>query len=401
MAAEFDLLAPEVRADPYPLYDFLRAWDPVHWSEEAARWILTRYADISAVLRDGRFSADRATQFMRLLGAEEREHLGALEAGLARQLLFIDPPDHTRLRRLVNAAFTPRVVERMRARIQEIVDDLLDAVAPRGRMDVIADLAYPLPSIVIAEMLGVPPADRDRFKRWSDDLAAFIGLSPALVESARRAQGSMLEFADYFREIIAARRAQPGEDLLSALIAAEAQGDVLSEEELLANCILLLAAGHETTTNLIGNGLLALLRHPDALARLRREPDLIRSAVEELLRYDSPVQATARLAKADVEVGGRTIQAGQGVVLLLGAANRDPEQFPDPHALDLARADNRHLAFGAGAHFCVGAPLARLEGQIAIGTVLRRFPDLRLVDAPLAWRESVAFRGLESLPVAL
>jgi hypothetical protein len=267
-------------------------------------------------------------------------------------------------------------------------------------MDVIRDLAYPLPTIVIAEMLGVPAGDRARFKQWSDDFAVFLGSFNPTPEQQQQALASVLELKEYFRALVPELRRRPRGDLLSDLATAEEQGDMLSEEELLANCTLLLFAGHETTTNLIGNGLLALLRHPDQLHRLRAEPRLVGSAVEELLRYESPVQGTRRLAKEAVTVDGRRIERGQFVLLLLGAANRDPEQFPDPDRLDVTRSEVRHLAFGHGPHFCLGAPLARLEGQIALGTLLQRTPGLRLETETVAWREQFALRGLKSLPVS-
>ena len=315
----------------------------------------------------------------------------------------LDPPRHTRLRLLVNKAFTPRTVEELAPFIRAFVDKALDAAAARGRMELMADLAFPLPATVIAEMLGVPPEDRDRFKQWSDDSTAAAANLPSNLspEVVRKSIAGMEELQNYFRGIIAQRRAEPRDDLISALVKAQEEEDRLSEQELLANSVLLLNAGHETTTNLIGNGTLALLRHPDQMRRLRDDPSLLPSGVEELLRYDSPVQFTTRILKADLELGGKVLRAGQAVLLLLGAANRDPEQFPDPDRLDVGRPDNKHLAFGHGPHFCLGAPLARLEGRILFEALLRRTPGMRLDGPPPRYRQNFNLRGLEALPVSL
>jgi cytochrome P450 len=305
------------------------------------------------------------------------------------------------MRGLVNKAFTPRAVEAMRAHIQAIVDGLLDRLQAAGRteMEVIADLACPLPAIVIAEMLGVPPEDRDQFLLWSNDFGVILD-DVSTPEAMVRALYGVGEFAAYFRRIVEERQdAPPRDDVLGMLIAAEEDGDRLSNDELLGNCILLLAAGHGTTTHLIGNGLLALLRHPDQLALLRSDPALGAGAVTELLRYDCPVQMTGRVAVDELELGGKTIHAGQHVTMRLGAANRDPAQFPEPDRLDITRRDTRHLTFGYGIHFCVGAPLARLEGEIAFSTMLRRLPGLRLATETPEWDPSTVFRGLNRLPV--
>jgi cytochrome P450 len=393
-----DLARPEILADPYPFYHRLRSRDPVYW--DGGTWVLTGHAEVVAALHDPRLTVERVNTDVSLLPPEAQTVMGVIGQVLSMQMVFRDPPHHTRLRGLVNKAFTPRVVESMRARIGRIVDELLDAVAVSGRMDVIRDLAYPLPVTVIAEMLGVPPADRAELKRWSDDLAALLGRFDLTWDEHVRISRSITELNEYLRGIVAQRRVAPRDDLISALLAAEEHGTVLSEEELLANCMLLLLAGHETTTNLIGNGLLALLRHPDQLERLRAEPGLIATAVEELLRYDSPVQLTSRVAREELELGGKRITRGQYVSLVLGAANRDPKVFPEPDRLDVGRRENRHVAFGHGIHFCLGAALARLEGQIALGTLLRRMPTLRLETATPQWRANQALRGLQSLPVA-
>ncbi len=390
----FDPMAPEFVADPYPTYHRLRAEDPVHQSPRGF-WVLTRYEDVVASLRDPRFGKEALAAFV-------AARYGGLPPGVGLSMLDRDPPDHTRLRGLVNKAFTPRVVEVLRPRVRTIVDDLLDRVEGKGAMDLIEDFAYPLPVIVICEMLGVPVEDRDRFKEWGLDIARGLDgiMLPADSEVIRRSHASRSAIGAYFRELIAERRAAPRADLLSALIAAEEAGDKLSENELVATCILLLIAGHETTVNLIGNGTLALLRHPDQLRRLREDPGLIGSAVEELLRYDGPVQRTARVLSDDVTVGGRTIPKGGMVMPFIGAADRDPAQFPDPDRLDIARADNRHIAFGWGIHFCLGAPLARVEGQIAINTLVERLPGLALATDIPQFRQSLTLRGLTSLPVS-
>lgn len=396
MATEilFDPFLPDFIANPFPYYHRLREADPVHRSP-LGFWVLTRYDDCVAVLRDQRFVREGFEAIL------ESIYGSPGEASLPRSMLFQDPPDHTRLRSLVNRAFTPRVVEALRPRIQQIVDGILDQVRDARAMEVIGDLAYPLPVTVISEMLGVPAGDHESIKQWSADIARSldaIGLNvaPEIVERGRLARR---ELAGYFRHLVAERRRAPRGDLLSLLIAAEEQGDKLTEPELLSTCILLYVAGHETTVNLIGNGLLALLRHPDQLGRLREDPGPAASAVEELLRYDGPVQRTARIAATEVEIGGRTIEKGAMVVVVLGAANRDPAHFPDPDRLDVGRADNRHIAFGFGIHFCLGAPLARIEGQIALGTIARRLPGLSLATAEPRWRESQVLRGLTALPV--
>lgn len=399
VTVQYNPFIPEVHANPYPLYRQLREQDPIHWSELLDAWVLTRYDDVLAVLKHPRFSADRRQARNRIIqqAIALQEQTGLLAR--ASTMLTSDPPEHTRLRGLVSNAFTYKAVEAMRPHIQEIVNELLDAVQDKGRLDVIWDLGYPLPVIVIAEMLGVPPERRDTFKRWSDDIVATLGgplVAPAVQERGRQAA---MEMAEYFRGVIEERRKEPKEDLLSALIAAEERGEVLSEEELLATCILLLAAGNETTTNLIGNGTLALLRNPDQLELLRNDPSLVESAVEELLRYDGPVQGTGRVAQEDVEVGGTVIKEGQLAFTMLAAADRDPAQFPNPDTLDITRQDNRHIAFGFGIHFCLGAPLARAEAQIAFSTMLRRLPDLQLaVDEP-QWGGTFILRGLKGLPI--
>jgi pimeloyl-[acyl-carrier protein] synthase len=391
----YNPLLPEFHANPYPSYRRLREEDPVHASPLGI-WVLTRYEDAVMVLRDARFGREGIAEL-------QEARLGAARSRPknSRDMLFRDPPDHTRLRSLVSRAFTPRVVEEMRPHIQEIVDGLLDRVEGSGGMDVIEDLAYPLPVRVICEMLGVPTSDQEVFRQWSADIARSLdaALFPADSGVGTRGQEASDALKEYFRSLIAVRRKHPQPDLLSGLIAAEEQGDKLTEAELLSTCVLILIAGHETTVNLIGNGLLALLGNPDQLRALANDPALIQTGVEELLRYDGPVQRTSRMTMTDVDIGGKKIAKDSVVVAAIGAANRDPAVFADPERLDVARKDNRHIAFGFGIHFCLGASLARIEGQVAIGTLLRRMPALKLVSDIPEWRESSVLRGLKTLPI--
>ena len=361
----YNPVSDEVARDPYAVYRRLRDRDPVHRMRLIDAWVLTRYEDADAMLRDHeRF------------GAEDRRFH---DTGLTT-MLDVDPPDHTRLRALVSRAFTSRSVSRWEGRVQEIADRLLDAVSGHDRFDLIAALGYPLPVTVIAEMLGVPADDMDRFEAWSNDIALIVEpiLRPAQVDGVRRATGEL--FA-YFETIVEARRREPRDDLVSALLAAEEEGDTLSREELLSTMLLILVAGNETTRNLIGNGMLALLRHPDQLRRLRGEPDLLGPAVDELLRYDSPVQLDSRVVRENLELGGKRLRAGQKAIALLGAANRDPDAFENPDRLDIGRKGKSHLSFGRGIHYCLGASLAVLEARIAFRGLLDRFPSIRLTVA--------------------
>ncbi len=386
--------------DPYPFYARLRR-DPLYWDALIKQWVVTGYAEVSAVLAEPRFSHRQFA--LSSWGVEEPPPLVArefrrLNGSLGRQMLFLDGPEQTRQRSLVARQFTPRVIAQMQDQIQEITDGLLDAVAPRGRMDVIADLAFPLPATVIARMLGVPADESPQFKKWSDDFIAYIGGETTLAQDLA-AYRSLDDLNGYFRAALAQRRTAPQDDVMTLLLQAEADGAGLTEEEVIANCLLLLAAGHETTTQLIGNGLLALLRHPEQLKKLRDDPALIGPAVEELLRYDSPVQWTSRVTREHFTWRGKTFAPGQMVSIALAAANRDPSQFPDPDRLDITRAENRHLAFGTGPHFCLGAALARMEGRIALSTLLARFPGLRLERQRVQWSGNFTFRALRALPV--
>lgn len=393
----YHLLDPDVLANPYPLYNELRNTDPVHWDPFLHAWVVTRYDDVVHVLHH--FSAER-TPTPWQLSALNLSALNPIAEVMVRQMLFLDPPAHTRLRALASAAFTTRRVEQLRLHIREVMDGLLDAVIPKGRMDVIADFAGPAPAIVTAEMLGVPVADHAQLKEWSQDFAEMLGNFQHNPERFPRVLRSVEHLCSYFRSAMSEQREHPRSGLVHAMMTAEVDGARLTEEEIIANLIVTMVGGQETTTNLIGNGVLTLLRHPAELECLRSEPSLIPSAVEELLRYESPSQHTARLAPDDTELGGKQIRKRQAVIAVMGAGNRDPDRFPDPDRLQLDRKDNRHLAFGWAAHFCFGAALARLEGQIAFEKILSRLPNLRLdTRTPLLWRQNLGLRGLSALPV--
>ncbi|XXY45740.1 cytochrome P450 [Sorangium sp. So ce269] len=397
----FRLQSPETLANPYPVYARLREEAPVYFSAGYNGWLVTRYDHVAAGFRDPRLSAKRSSAFVTKLPDEVRQRLEPLRRNLASWALLLDPPEHTRIRSLINKAFVPRLVEGLRPRVEALVNELLDAVAPAGRMDVLRDLGDLLPLLVIGEVLGVPAEDRHKLKGWSNALGGFLGAGRPTLEIAGGALSAVAELEEYFRGVIAARRQSPGSDLLSQLIVAEEQGMILGEQELLSTCCMLLFGGHETTKNLIGNGLLALLRHPAARDELRGSPMLVGPAVEELLRYDSPVQWMSRIALEDIELDGARIPKGDRAFLVLGAANRDPAQFPEPDQLDFHRTDIRHISFGLGVHYCAGAALARVEAQTAIATFVRRFPNAELSSAPLTWRMNPGVRGLAAIPVEL
>jgi cytochrome P450 len=392
----FSPWTPEFIADPYPFYHRLREADPVH-ATPLGFHVISRHADVTAVLRDKRFGKDFAGRMTRRHGPQILDE--PIYRSMRHWMLQLDPPDHGRLRGLVVRAFTARRIEDMRPRIQAIVDGIIDRIEDQGHMDVIADFAFRLPVIVICDMLGIPVEDRQFFfagSRGSGRLLDLVPLSPAEIAEQN---SSNLAIADYFNRLFELRRREPGDDLTSKLVQAEQDGDKLSNEELTANIILLFGAGHETTVNLIGNGLLALHRNPDQLRLLQNDPSLLPNAIEELLRYDSSVQVTGRTTLEDVDnLGGVALPKAQSVICLLGAANRDPAVYTDPDRLDITRADVHPVSFGGGIHHCVGAQLARIEGEVAIGTLLRRLPSLRLddIDHP-DWRQTFVLRGLNKL----
>jgi pimeloyl-[acyl-carrier protein] synthase len=394
----YRLLDPEVLAHPYPLYQKLREEKPVYWDPYLSAWIVTRYDNVQQVLH--RFNADRTPT------PEQLETMGMKDFGpvaqvMVKQMLFMDGAAHMRLRSLASYAFTPARVEVLRGHIGEIVKQLLDKAAARGGgMDLIDEFAVPLPAVVTAEMLGVPVADYEQLKDWSTTFAEMLGNfqhNPGRIHPVRKAVEGMTV---YFREAIAATRKHPREGLIHAFLTAELNGDHFTEEEVIANVIVTMVGGQETTTNLIGNGMISLLRHRDQLELLLNDFSLIPSAVEELLRFESPSQQTARIAPSDTEMGGMLIRKGQAVIAVMAAANRDPERFPEPDKLDITRKDNRHLAFGYAAHFCFGAPLARIEAQVAFEALLKRFPNVALAEPlKLEWRHNLGLRGLAALPV--
>jgi len=392
----FQLLDPVVHADPYPFYARLREEAPVHWDAFMHCWVVTGYADVQAVLQF--FSADR-TPDADQMAALGLPHIGPVARMMSQQMLFLDAPAHTRLRALCSAAFTPRRVEAMERTVADVAERLIDAVADQGGMDVLRDFAEPFPAMVTAGLLGVPMEDHRRLKDWSATFAEMLGNFQHNPERVGAVLGTVEAMRAYFAGEIARQRVQPRDGLLGSLMAAEIDGARLSEEEIIANVVVTMVGGQETTTNLIGNGLLTLLRQPVRLVELRDDPSLMPSAVEELLRFETPSQHTARIAHADVTIGGQAIAQGAAVMAIMAAGNRDPAHFPDPDRLDLRRTPNRHLAFGWGPHFCFGAALARMEGRIAFAALLRRLSDLQLASDTLAWRTNSGLRGLVSLPV--
>ncbi|MFY0528473.1 cytochrome P450 family protein [Archangium gephyra] len=395
----YDLWAQETRANPVPVYarmrqeaPLVRLVDPYY---KIPVWVATRYKDAVELMRDSRFTKD--VRKLPDSSPSKQMRSGSFDA-ISQHMLSADPPDHTRLRTLVSKAFTPRRVEELRSRVTAIAHRLLDAVQPSGSMDLLDAFAFPLPVTVIAEMLGVPQEDQEQFREWTN-----IVINPPTDGNMKPIEAAGMQFVQYFQGLMARRRSEPRDDLLSALLTAEEQGDRLSPIELISMLFLLLVAGHETTVNLIGNGVWALLQHPEQLERLRANPALIDSAVEEMLRYRGPVETTTqRWAPQDLEFRGQVIPAGETVVASLLAADHDPEQFAEPERFDITREPNRHIAFGFGIHFCLGAPLARLEGTIAINLLLKRMPRLRLAEDParLRWRDGILVNGLQRLPVA-
>jgi cytochrome P450 len=396
---KFNPLVSEYVADPHPQLHRLRAEDPVHWCSTLGVWVLTRYADIVSVLRDDRFSAMASRwEFYNKFFLRGGSSSSPLATMYTKWMLQLDSPDHTRIRGLVNKAFTPRVVENLRPKVQAIVDDLIDRVIEKGEMEAMTDFAFPLPIRVISALLGAPEEDYEQIRLWTQGMLP--SLSPAIsVEGLAKVGKIVEEYIEYFRRLLNERKKQPKDDMLSALLHAHENGERLSEEELLANCILIAFAGHVTTAQLTGTALHQLLETPDQLEKLRNDPSLIGGAIEETLRYDSMLQMVYRTTKQDVEMHGKVIPANSLVFAILAAANRDPAMFPDPDRFDITRNSSKHIAFGYGAHFCVGAPLARLEGQVAVNTVLRRLPDLRLNSRGIRREPSLILRGLTRLPL--
>jgi cytochrome P450 len=397
------LFTDELLTDPYPTYRRFLEDDQIFHSVpySGGGWAVFRHAACSSLIRDSRLSARRVGASFLALPPERRAEFGELAQLLKVWLLFIDAPEHSRLRKLMNKGFSPAVAEGLRPQIEAIVDRMLETMRRVSEADVMREIAYRLPVRIIAEMFGVQEPLHERFIRWSDAVAMFLGNPNRTVEQTHIAQEAVLALKEFFRETVAVRRQHKGSDLISLLLDIEEDGEVLTEEEIHAQCVMLLGAGHETTRNLIGNGMYTLLRHPEQMADLRKNPELIRSAVEELLRYESPIQFIGRVAKEEMEICGVQVRQGQRIVFILGAANRDPQQFKDPDHLDLNRLRNPHLAFGAGEHFCIGNQLARLEGQIAILRMVQRFPRMRLATESPEWAPNHGFRGLKALPVIL
>ncbi|MGA2696096.1 MAG: cytochrome P450 [Terriglobales bacterium] len=393
-----------ILANPYPTYARLHEEGPLHYLDVGGKWAvwsLFSHAECSSIAKDPRCSAKRAKQMLLSLPLSRQEEFSELARMLGLWLIFMDPPEHTRLRKLLNKGFSPAAIEALRPQVEAIVDRMLKPFQHGSEIDLMRDFANPMPVRIILEMLGVPEELNDKFVRCSRAIALFRGNPNRTVEEARSAQDALVELTDFFRETVANRRRNKGTDLISLLIDIEEEGEALTEEELYAQCIALLFAGHETTRNLIGNGMYTLLRHSEKATELRQTPEMIRSAVEELLRYESPVQFTARVLKEDIEICGQPIRKGWTVLCMLGAANRDPKQFKEPDRLDLKRLNNQHLAFGAGAHFCIGAQLARLEGQVAIANLVQRFPAMKIVGDQPEWASTFGFRGLKNLSVTL
>ena len=399
----FDPLDPVTHRDPYPAYRAVRESERIYWHPTFRAWFLTHYADLLSVYkRPAQFqNAPRVDALFRDIPTEKRESFRELRSAFTLLPLFTDPPRHTRIRALFIRAFVPRVIEPLRSEVEQLTRRFLNDVHDRGTFDVIQDFAFPLPMLILARLMGVPEADRDRLRDWTSGVLQWF-TSPIRPEGLTEiAQRSMLEMKDYFRVLVKSRGKKPGQDFISYLSAPDEGGDALTDDEVLVGLVQLLLAGHDTTTSLIGNGVLRLLQNPDQLRRLREEPELIETAVEESLRYDPPVQIASRTAGEDVSMEGVTIRKGDFVLLCIAAANRDPARFPDPEIFDIGRSDNPHLAFGHRTHFCLGAPLARMQAQLAVLELIRRFPRLALgvKVEELDWRKDVLFRGLNRLPV--
>ena len=396
---DFDPAAAPFRADPFPVYRWLRDEDPAHWNPHLKAWVLTRYEDVKRVCLDERMSSDRLRPFFASLPGGEAARMAELIRILTLWMVFRDPPEHTRLRRLASRVFHVRSMQALRPNVEAIAAWLLERIGERPGFDFIGDFAGPLPALVIIDMLGAPRSELARLKRLSDEMALFIGSARVSEAKYPRAEAATREMAELFRGLIAERRAAPREDLLSRLVHLEDDGERLSEDELVATCVLLLFAGHETTTHHLANGLLALTRFPAEMAKLRRSPGLAAAAVEELLRYDGPIGAQVRIVQEPQTLHGKSMQRGDRVFLMLNSANRDPRAFPEPDRLDLERNGVAHLTFGFGPHICLGFPLARLEGQVALPAVLARWREIEVEDAPREWIDSLVLRGMKSLPL--
>ena len=390
-------------ANPYRAYSYLRAAAPVYWMDKfrTGAWLVTRYADVLTGLHDVRLSSQRSHNLTAALPSATQSEFATFNRIFSKWMLFLDPPEHSRIRKLLNKEFTPNMIQRLRPRIQQVVDSLLDDVAGKSEIEFMTEFANPLPVRVIAEMLGIPAEDQRDFQIWSDDLAGFFGNATSTVDTARRAQNSLVSLTEYFRAMLPERRTHKGDDLVSLLLRVEEEGEMLTGEELLAQCTLLLVAGHETTRNLLGNGLLALLQYSDQFAKLKEDPALINSAVREFARFDSPVQFSGRAATEDFTWHDQEIRKGQTVILLLASANHDPAKFSEPEKLEITRDEGMPLSFGHGTHFCIGASLAYTEAEIAFTTLLERASDLTLLDDVPAWRPNLSFRGLSRLPLSL
>ena len=404
MATNLDsqLLTPEFRADPYALYHQLRSEDPVHWSDAWDCWIMTRYDDVNAALRDPRRFSSVGTmeRYLKQLQPSALRQLQPLYDHFTSGLTRLDPPEHTRLRSLANSAFTRPVIEELRTQIQFTVEGLIDNFENRGQVDLISEFAYPLPASVIADLFGLPMEDCDRFKAWSQQIVAFHGTGRADPVVTLRSQEALLEAREWLGSLVDERRQCPQKDLLTRFVQAEEQGENMSTTELFSNSMTFIIGGHETTTNLIGNGVLALLQNPDQLSLLQQDPGLIEQAIEEMLRYDAPTQRAHHIATRDIDLHGNTIRKGDFVQPIIAAANRDPEQFPDPDRFDIQRLNNKHLSFGAGPHYCIGAPLSRMEAKIAIPALIRRLPNLELdPDEVPEMSPNNFFRGRVRLPL--
>ncbi len=401
LAIDDEVLSPERIADPHSYFSVLREHDPVHWNEQYRAWFIHRYDDVLDALRDPRFSSERIGAAYDRLTDEQKAQRQPTYDILMDWLVFRDPPDHTRLRRLVSRAFTPRAVEAWRDRVTGVVDELIDGLSEKEHFDLIEDFAYPIPAVVIAEMMGVPAEDRDRFKDWSDDVMILVFGARGVGDRRARAQQGLIELAAYLGDLVAHYRQHPADNIISNLVEASEGDDSLEDPEIVANCVLFLFGGHETTTNLIGNGIRVLLNHPDQLQKLRGDLSVIKPAVEEILRFDGPSKMEVRTLADKVDMGDKTLPAGDMVYLVQHAANRDPEAFDEPDQFDITRDPNNHIGFGFGLHFCLGASVARLEGTIALEALVRRLPNLELGPEPEVWVPTMLSRGLEHLPVSL